>query len=243
MSSDYSRVVEARRMLFSATSVCAGYRRGADVLHEVSLDVNYGELVALVGRNGAGKTSMLRVIAGALRARSGCMNIAGKPHPGSALKAARAGIVYVPEGRGIFKDLTVIENLRLGGIRQEHPAMDEVHELFPALGELGNRKAGMLSGGEQQMLALARGFIAEPTLLLIDEATLGLSAGLAESIIEEIGRQAAARSIGILIVDQDIELVGRNADRIYVLEDGKIRRVGDSQCLDEVIEMVTGWRM
>ena len=197
------------------------------VLKDVSLTVNDGEMVTLIGSNGAGKSTTLRTISGLLRPRQGSITYDGqridrmRPH-----EVVRRGIVHCPEGRRLFGHLTVNENLRLGAVSQTNRAAiantrREVYELFPLLEERGNQAASTLSGGEQQMLAIGRALMAQPRLLLLDEPSLGLAPLLVESVFAII-RRIKARGVTILLVEQNAWQALEIADRGYVMETGKI---------------------
>jgi branched-chain amino acid transport system ATP-binding protein len=203
-------------------------------LRGISLHVEDGEVVALIGSNGAGKSTTLRTISGLLRPRTGEMSFEGR----SILRRAphvisRRGIVQVPEGRGIFANLTVEENLLLGSDSRSTPASlqksrDHALGLFPVLAQRLKQSAGTLSGGEQQMLALARALIARPRLLLLDEPSLGLAPRIVQDIfrvLAEINREGTT----ILLVEQNARLALRLSHRAYVLETGQIQAHGPSR--------------
>jgi branched-chain amino acid transport system ATP-binding protein len=196
-------------------------------LKGVSLTVNTGELVALIGSNGAGKSTTLRTISGLLRARQGSITYEGQPIDRlPPHQIVRLGIAHCPEGRRIFGRLTVAENLRLGAVTQTNRAeveraRDLVFELFPRLKERLGQLANTLSGGEQQMLAIGRALMSQPKLLLLDEPSLGLAPLLVEStfaIIQGIKQQGGT----ILLVEQNARLALEIADRGYVMETGRI---------------------
>jgi len=196
------------------------------------LEVRVGELVALVGANGAGKTTLLRVVSGLLPAEAGALWWGDRRLNGlSPAAIVRLGISHVPEGRHIFPDLTVADNLRLGAamLPQAWPrlreSLDWVCELFPRLRERLDQRAGTLSGGEQQMLAIARSLMSRPTLLLVDEPSLGLAPIVARQVfrtLEQVNREGVA----VLLVEQDVRTSLRMAHRGYVLENGRIVRTG-----------------
>jgi len=211
------------------------------VLHAISLAIREGELVTIVGANGAGKTTFLKTLAGVLAPTGGRIildgtEIGGRP----SYWVARQGVVLVPEGRGIFGDQTVRDNLLLGAlVRQErrHPAavtrdLARTSELFPALRDRLNDLAGGLSGGQQQMLALARGLMARPRVLLLDEPSLGLSPLLIQQVFEAIGR-LRAQGLTILLVEQMAAQALALADRAYVLERGRITLEGPAAAVRE----------
>jgi len=200
-------------------------------LDHVSLDVEDGELVALIGANGAGKTTLLMAISGVVPSRGGSIRFAGsplmavKPH-----EVMRLGIGHAPEGRRIFPRLTVRENLELGGFTQTDRAklsrdIDEACGLFPVLGERMDQLGGTLSGGEQQMLAIARALVGHPRLLLLDEPSLGLAPLVVAKVFEVIA-SLSARGISVLLVEQNARAALKLAHRGYVLETGWITLTG-----------------
>ncbi|KYZ74872.1 ABC transporter ATP-binding protein [Anaerosporomusa subterranea] len=201
-------------------------------VHEVSLEVGQGELVTLIGANGAGKSTTLKSIVGLVQEREGEIFFKGKnisqiaPH-----KALDAGIALVPEGRWIFPDITVEENLRLGAFYQSKNKVQELlaeqYALFPILRERRNQKGGTLSGGEQQMLAIGRALMSQPELLLLDEPSLGLAPILVNTVFQLI-KQINQRGIAVLLVEQNSTMALGIADRGYVLELGRIVLAGAS---------------
>jgi branched-chain amino acid transport system ATP-binding protein len=203
-----------------------------EVLHGISLDVADGEIVALLGSNGAGKTTTLRAISGLIRPRSGSIAMAGKPVADLRTHQIVAlGLGHVPEGRRMFGALSVEENLRLGGylIRGDAAALDarmaQLYEIFPRLKERRGQLAGTLSGGEQQMLAIARALMLRPRLVVLDEPSMGLAPNLVRAIFAMI---AAIRDEGasVLLVEQNARQALRIAQRAYVLESGRIALSG-----------------
>jgi branched-chain amino acid transport system ATP-binding protein len=195
---------------------------------DISLSVDEGEIVALIGANGAGKTTTLRAIAGALKPRSGTIRFAGRDVTAlPAHERARLGIALVPEGRHVFPFLTVRENLELGGFKyRKEPArvrrlVDAMFDMFPRLRERAAQNAGTLSGGEQQMLALARAMMSEPRLLCLDEPSLGLAPLVVRDIFRTIASINAAGT-GVLLVEQNARYALDTASRGYVLQTGSI---------------------
>jgi branched-chain amino acid transport system ATP-binding protein len=205
-------------------------------LHGVSLNVGEGEIVAVLGANGAGKTTTLRAISGTVR-RSGTIRFAGKTIAGRSPEAvARLGIAHVPEGRGTLSELSVAENLRLGAYpRRDRAAIREDEERlvtnFPWLEQRRSQRAGTLSGGEQQMLALARALMLRPRLLLLDEPSLGLAPRVVAEIFEVVGELNEREGLTVLVVEQNANLALKAASRAYVLEVGRVALEGGSEIL------------
>ena len=206
----------------------------AHVLQGVSLQVRGGEVVALLGRNGAGKTTTLRSVMGLVSVRSGEIRIEGTAVTGRAThEVARDGVAYVPEDRRMFPGLTVAENLRLASLgarldsQRERDRLRRTWELFPALEEHLGRDASRLSGGQQQMVAIARALLGDPRLLLVDEPTQGLAPIVARDILQAV--VAVARTgVGVLLVEQNAAIALELADRAYVLDEGVIRAEGQA---------------
>lgn len=193
----------------------------------VSFHLDEGETVCLIGANGAGKTTILKAIAGLLPIQAGSvrfsdLNLAHRP----AFEIARMGLNLVPEGRGIFPRMTVLENLLMGAFSRSDRAnalrdIDEIFGLLPKLSERKSQKAGLLSGGEQQMLAIGRAWMAKPRLLMLDEPSMGLAPIMVQTIFDLI-RAIASRGVSLLLVEQNAHLALRTAQRGYVLEQGVI---------------------
>jgi branched-chain amino acid transport system ATP-binding protein len=194
-----------------------------EVLHDVTLRVGESEIVAVIGPNGAGKTTLLRTIAGVLAPDRGEVVFAGRSIAGEPpYRVVRHGLALVPEGRRIFADQTVRANLELGAVSHGHrDGLAGVLERFPALRERLDRPAGALSGGQQQMLAIARGLMARPRLLLLDEPSLGLAPRLVRETFETV-RAIRAEGVSVLVVEQLAALVLQVADRGYVLDRGRV---------------------
>ena len=207
-----------------------GYNR-IDAVKAIDLDVAEGAVVSLIGANGAGKSTTLRGLSGLLKARGGSIKFQGTEMAGqSAYKIARAGIVQVPEGRQVFANMTIEENLRMGAYLVPDQAQmsrrrQGVLDRFPRLGERLSQLAGLLSGGEQQMLAMGRALMAEPKLLLLDEPSMGLAPLFIEEIFQII-RTLKAEGRTILLVEQNAQAALEVSDHAYVLETGKIKLEG-----------------
>ncbi len=221
------------RPLLSLEGAHVGYGEAADVVCGVSLDVRRGEVAALVGANGAGKSTLLRAIARRLPLRRGRLAFDGEDAAAwTTERAVACGLSLVPEGRHVFAPLSVRENLELGAWNHRHrPSMresiDDLVALFPRLGERMAQPAGTLSGGEQQMLAIARALMARPALLLLDEPSLGIAPKLAEQLFEAIGAVARA-GVTVLLVEQNTRLALASSARAYVLRDGRVALEGPS---------------
>ena len=200
-------------------------------LHGVSLEVGEGEFVAVLGANGAGKTTMLRAVSGTVR-RSGDVIFKGAKLPRRPDATARAGIAHVPEGRGTFSELSVWDNLRLGAYTRRGSLKEDaqrVYKYFPRLEERKGQQAGTLSGGEQQMLALGRAIMARPKLVLLDEPSLGLAPLLVTEIFEQLATMKTEEGMAVLVVEQNANLALAHAARAYVLEVGRVVVAGSSE--------------
>ncbi|MBW3664323.1 MAG: ABC transporter ATP-binding protein [Actinobacteria bacterium] len=223
--------------MLDATIKTSGYGSVA-VLTDLSLHVGQGELIAVLGANGAGKTTLLRTISGVLVRSDAEIHFDGADMSStSAYRRVRAGLVHVPEGRHIFGDLTVEENLRMGAYARrrndDHPAsFGEVFELFPVLAERRHQIAAALSGGQQQMLAIGRGLMAQPRLLMVDEASLGLAPVLVEQVFDAL-TEIRHRGTSVLMVEQNARAALRVADRAYILERGRVALEGTAANLSE----------
>ncbi|WP_233236137.1 branched-chain amino acid ABC transporter ATP-binding protein/permease [Bordetella sp. LUAb4] len=216
--------------LLGVSDLVAGY--GAEpVLHGISLQVREGEMVALLGANGAGKSTLMRTLAGLHTSQSGAMHIDGNTIEGSSAETVVGlGLVLVPEGRQVFPELSVLDNLRLGGFLHQAGIEARVQEMldrFPRLRERLHQRAGLLSGGEQQMLAVARGLMSRPRVLLLDEPSLGLAPKVIAELFTSLDR-LRAENMTILLVDQMAGLALALADRAYVLESGRVVAQGTS---------------
>jgi urea transport system ATP-binding protein len=203
------------------------------VLRDVSLTVKPGQVVCLMGRNGVGKTTLMRGIMGLLKAKRGTIRYNGADMTRLPPdRRAKAGIGYVPQGREIFSQLTVEDNLRLGlealNGRPPRQIPDRVFELFPVLREMLHRRGGDLSGGQQQQLAIARALVARPTLLLLDEPMEGIQPSVVQLIEDAIASIKAARDTAVLLVEQSLEFAAAIADYYYVLDKGTVVAEGGS---------------
>lgn len=209
----------------------AGYGK-VNILWDISFDLNDGEVVAILGSNGAGKTTMVRAITGMIRPTSGSVLFNGEE---LAKKSSRyilaKGIVQVPEGRQLFTEMTVLENLQMGAFdkeTKEHFAenAERCYQWFPILKERGKQAAGTLSGGEQQMVAVARAIIGMPKVLILDEPSLGLAPNIVDEILNVAKQLAKESNVSILLVEQDITKALASADRGYVIENGRVALSG-----------------
>jgi branched-chain amino acid transport system ATP-binding protein len=214
-------------VLLELHDVHAQYGR-VRVLHGVSLAVDEGQIVSVLGPNGAGKTTTLRAVSGAVKT-SGSIVFAGQKVGRSPEQAARVGIAHVPEGRGTFSDLTVWENLRLGAYTQRgRPDFERALAHFPWLTERRNQPAGTRSGGEQQMLALARALMARPRVLLLDEPSLGLAPLVVRELFAIVRKLNEDDGLTVLVVEQNANLALDNSVHAYLLEAGRVALEGTS---------------
>jgi branched-chain amino acid transport system ATP-binding protein len=217
----------------------AGLRAGygpIEVLHGLDLTVGAKEIVVVLGANGAGKTTTMRAISGTI-ARHGAVRMEGVATERlSADSVVRLGIALVPQGRGTFSDLTVEDNLRVGAyVRSDGGVdsdIDQWYGVFPRLRERRSQKAGSLSGGEQQMLAIARALMSDPSLLLCDEPSLGLAPIIVQGLFDVLARMNAEAGLSILLVEQNASLAMKIAHRVYLLEAGRIVASGDPETMN-----------
>ena len=214
-------------MRLEAIDVVGGYGATARVLHGADLQVREGEVVALLGRNGVGKTTLIRALMGLLPAAGGTVRVDGVDVSGMrTYQRARHGLSYVPQGRDLFAQSTVEQNLRYGhllaGRSMRAPIPDEIYGWFPWLRDRPTQAAGTLSGGEQQMVAIARVLVGDPKVLLLDEPTEGLAPIMVQQVAQTIRDIASASTLGILLVEQNVRFALSLATRGYVMEKGRI---------------------
>jgi branched-chain amino acid transport system ATP-binding protein len=205
-----------------------GYYEDLQVLRQVSLEVNSGEVVALFGPNGHGKSTLLKTICGLHQATAGSIKFNGQEISSlPSHKIVELGIAYIPEERHLFRDMTVIENLKMGAYNHRARPLTRqnltfVLDVFPRLAERRNQLTSTLSGGESRMVAVARGLMSEPTLLLVDEPSIGLAPGMRRAVFDSIAKINREKNITILIVEQEIRNALKLANRIYLLKKGQI---------------------
>ena len=209
--------------MLEVDSLRAGYGR-IQILDGVSFKLAPGEVVGVLGHNGMGKTTLLRTLIGQLRATGGTIDFDGKPITKlSMFRRVRRGLGYVPQGRDIFPQLTVLENLRLGEeVRKGDSAIPEMLEYFPVLKKLLDRQGRALSGGEQQILALARCLVGRPKLLLLDEPTEGIQPSIVDQIAEKLAELSRALNLTVLLVEQDLHFIAELAERVLIIQKGRI---------------------
>jgi branched-chain amino acid transport system ATP-binding protein len=215
-------------------NVSAGYDTGL-VLRNVSLTVPKASVVALLGANGAGKTTLLRVASGQLSSVGGQVRLDGEDMTGKrSERLARRGVCHVPEGRGIFPSLSVADNIRLQAPQgvDRSKALRKAVEAFPRLGERLEQRAGTMSGGEQQMLALARAYVCNPRVVLLDEVSMGLAPKVVDEIFLYL-RQLASTGISLLVVEQYVSRALELADYVYILDRGRLTYVGEPSEINE----------
>ncbi len=212
----------------------------ARVLENVDLSVSAGEVVGLVGPNGAGKTTTLRAISGVVPRKGGSITLEGSELRVRPDIVAGRGVIHVPEGRGLMPTLTVAQNLRLGALAVGHDLDDEatqsVFGVFPALKAHMDKRAGLLSGGEQQMVAVARGLVMQPRVLMVDELSLGLAPKIVTDLLRTLAVIGHGRGVGLLLVDQNVRALAAVCDTLYYLHDGQahLSDPGDEEVLQSV---------
>jgi branched-chain amino acid transport system ATP-binding protein len=223
--------------LLEVRDVHVAYGAGVRALQGVSLRVQPGEVVALIGANGAGKTTLLKTIAGLVQPQQGDIVFDGRVI--SAVDAAdrvKLGVALVPEGRRLFSRLSVVENLTLGSYTNGAPAhrremLDRIHELFPVLRERARQRAGTLSGGEAQMLAIARALMSRPRFLMLDEPSLGIMPRLVDQVMDSLRRLHESEGLTMFLVEQNVPAALDLADRGYVVQTGRVVLEGSSEVL------------
>ena len=234
-------------MLLEIKGLDAGYG-DIQVLWDIHLKIDKGQIVALVGANGAGKSTLLRTLSGLLKPYKGEIVFEGEDIVNIPSKEiVQKGIIQVPEGRRLFPQMTVEENLLMGGFRRSksknlQPELEKVYSIFPRLKERRQQKAGSLSGGEQQMVAVARGLMGDPKLLFIDEMSLGLAPLIVDDLID-IVKEINQEGTSVLLVEQDVQLALENSDYGYVISTGRVAMEGPSEELmnnQEIKEIYLG---
>ncbi|MCL4504396.1 MAG: ABC transporter ATP-binding protein [Deltaproteobacteria bacterium] len=233
--------------LLEVSDITSGYE-GVQILWGVNLRLVQGKLTTLVGSNGVGKTTLLKTVMGLLQPWQGAVTFAGRDVTSlSAHARAKAGMVLVPEGRQLFTEMTVLENLEMGAFSSRARGtfkenLEMVFDLFPRLKERAKQKAGTLSGGEQQMVAVARGLMAEPEILMLDELSLGLSPLLALTLFEGLTRLKKT-GLTMLLVEQNVTMALAVSDYAYVLAEGRVHLEGEARALmknDEIRQTYLG---
>ena len=209
------------------------------MLHGIDITVPTGQVVGLVGPNGAGKSTALRAISGVIQRQGGTVQLDGTALPANPSAVASHGLVQVPEGRGLFCRMTVEENLTIGafavGKRWDDKLAHQIYDIFPAIGHLRHRTAGMLSGGEQQMVSIARGLAAQPKFLMIDELSLGLAPRIVMALMAALG-SVAESGVGLLVVDQNVCALSDICTTMYCLKDGRTQ-VRDDRSSDQLLSV------
>lgn len=221
-----------KEIMLSVNNVDAFYGK-VQALFDINLDVKEGEIVSIIGANGAGKSTLMRCIMGILHPRNGKVIYKGKDITRLRTdQIVSSGIVYIPEGREIFPNLSVEENLEMGAYSKKYSRkkfkllLDEMYDIYPILGERRKQLAGSLSGGEQQMLAIARGMMSEPEMMMFDEPSLGLAPVIVDEMFETIVKINKTKGIPILLVEQNAFAALSISNRCYVLETGEIKTSG-----------------
>jgi ABC-type branched-subunit amino acid transport system ATPase component len=218
-------------MLFEARSIVGGYR-AIRIVKDVSLEVDSGETLAVLGRNGVGKTTLLRTLMGLADRFGGEIRVTGQPiAPRDPRALARAGVTFVPDDRGVFPRLTIGENIRLARDAAYAKAEFDIFALFPDMKTRLDQPAGSLSGGQQQQLALARALATGPRLLIVDELSQGLQPSIVQSLAEALITVTRAKGLALILVDQNPELAMRICDRVMVMERGQVVAAGSSATL------------
>lgn len=235
--------------MLEVKNLVAGYG-STKVLWDISFEIQDGEVVAILGGNGAGKTTIVRALSGLIRPKEGSIVFNGQELSGlNSVKVLEAGIVQVPEGRQLFTDMTVYENLELGAFSKEAKSkmaqnLEMVYEWFPKLKQRSSQLAGTLSGGEQQMVAVARGVLSLPKLLILDEPSLGLAPNIVDQILQVAKSLAEEQGVSILLVEQDVRKALKVSNKGYVVENGSIVLSNTAEALlndDEVKKAYLGF--
>ncbi|MFC7173684.1 ABC transporter ATP-binding protein [Haloplanus litoreus] len=207
------------------------------ILRDIDLRVEEGETVGIMGRNGVGKTTLMKTVIGLLSPNEGTVSFHGEDVTDlPANRRARLGMGYIPQGRDVFPDLTVHQNVRMGLSISDHKSeklVDRVYEYFPRLDERREQKAGTMSGGEQQMLAIGRALAGNPDLLLLDEPSEGIQPSIVQQITEDIGRMGEEFGVTVLFVEQNLQVVRELSERCYVVDNGRIEAELDSTDLED----------
>lgn len=211
------------------------YYGEVQALHNVSLEIQKDEIIAIIGSNGAGKTTLMKSIMGLVKPRHGTIEFCGERLDGlSGWDVVKKGVIYIPEGREVFPDMTVLENLEMGAyskkysVKELRKKLEHAYELFPRLKERQKQKAGSLSGGEQQMLAIARGLMSDPKLLMCDEPSLGLAPVIVDEMFDTIVRVNQEWKIPVIVVEQNAYMALTISKHAFVLENGRIVQSGES---------------
>ena len=218
--------------ILSLKNVCSYYDK-VQVLYDINVDVYPGEIVSVIGANGAGKSTMMKTIMGLVHMGRGEVTFDGKKlNRMHAHKICKAGIAYVPEGREVFPNMTVLENLEMGGYTRPNSELEEsienVYDHFPRLKERSWQLAGTLSGGEQQMLAIARGLMSDPSMVMLDEPSLGLAPVIVDDVFDVIHNINTVKKLPVILVEQNAYMALSISNRCYVLENGRIAHSGKS---------------
>lgn len=216
------------------------YYGEVQALMDVSVEIGEKEIVAIIGSNGAGKTTLMQSIMGLVHPRQGSIEFMGETISGmNTWDVVKKGVIYIPEGREVFAQLSVLENLEMGAYSKKYSAkelkdkLDMAYELFPRLKERQKQKAGSLSGGEQQMLAIARGLMSDPKMLMCDEPSLGLAPVIVDEMFDTIVRVNKEMQIPVIVVEQNAYMALMISQHAYVMENGRVVQSGDSQTLIE----------
>jgi ABC-type branched-subunit amino acid transport system ATPase component len=221
----------------------SGYARGADVLKGIHLSVAAGERLAIMGRNGMGKTLLAKTLIGLVKPSGGSITLEGKAVGGfPAHRISNMGVAYVPQGREIFGDFTILENLRMGVIGKPGMGLErleQIYDWFPILRERQTQRAGTMSGGQMQQLAIARALISRPKLLLLDEPSEGIQPNIVHEIAEKLSAISASEGLTVIVIEQNFEMVEMLAERVAFLENGLITSESSTARLIAEPELIT----